>query len=106
MMITTKIIQSMAQKMYKDIQTFPDYRQREAYVTELLSGVVQTGSNLLDSSQHPSWRDLNHMEQMRVATFLLIGLEENAFLLADTVTRKNTVDKIVKNISELCFFLS
>ncbi|XP_064215508.1 latrophilin Cirl isoform X7 [Tribolium castaneum] len=98
MMITTKIIQKMAQKMSQDIQTFPDTRQREAIVTEMLNDVVKTGSNLLDSSQHPSWRDLSYKEQMRVATSLLIGLEENAFLLADTVTRKKTVDQIVKNI--------
>lgn len=100
MMITTKIIQNMAQKMSMDIQTFPDPRQREAIVTEMLSDVVRTGSNLLDSSQHPSWRDLSHKEQMRVATSLLIGLEENAFLLADTVIREKTVDQIVKNISK------
>nr|CAD7428892.1 unnamed protein product [Timema monikensis] len=84
MMTTTKIIKKMAQKMAQDIQTFPDPRQREAIVTELLHGVVVTGSNLLDSSQHPSWLDLSHKEQMRVATSLLMGLEENAFLLADT----------------------
>lgn len=99
MMITTKIIQKMGQKMSKDIQTFPDTRQREAIVTEMLNDIVKTGSNLLDSSQHPSWRDLNHKEQMTVATSLLIGLEENAFLLADTVMREKTVDKIHKNIS-------
>ncbi|RZB40519.1 latrophilin Cirl [Asbolus verrucosus] len=98
MMITTKMIQKMTQKMSQDIQTFPDTRQREAIVTEMLSDIVKTGSNLLDSSQHPSWRDLSHTEQMRVATSLLIGLEENAFLLADTVMRKKTINQIVKNI--------
>lgn len=103
MMITTKIIKKMAQKMSEDIQTFPDQRQREAIVTELLHGVVRTGSNLLDNSQHPSWRDLSYKEQMRVATSLLIGLEENAFLLADTVVREKVVEQTVKNISEFPF---
>lgn len=98
MMITTKIIQKMAQKMNMDIQTVPDPRQREAIVTEMLSDVVRTGSNLLDSTQHLSWRDLSHKEQMRVATSLLIGLEENAFLLADTIMRVKTLDQMVKNI--------
>ncbi|XP_018565685.1 latrophilin Cirl isoform X4 [Anoplophora glabripennis] len=98
MMITAKIIQKMTDKMNKDIQTVPDTRQREAIVTEMLMGVAETGSNLLDSSQHPSWRDLSYKEQMSVATNLLIGLEENAFLLADTVMSKKTVDKEFKNI--------
>ncbi|KAJ9585473.1 hypothetical protein L9F63_002738, partial [Diploptera punctata] len=98
MMTTTKIIKKMAQKMALDIETFPDPRQREAIVTELLLGVVKTGSNLLDESQHPSWRDLSYKEQMRVATSLLMGLEENAFLLADTVVREKTVTQAVRNI--------
>lgn len=100
MMTTTKIVKKMAQKMSVDIQTFPDPRQREAIVTELLHGVVRTGSNLLDSSHYPSWRDLSYKEQMRVATSLLMGLEENAFLLADTVIREKTVIQSVKNICE------
>lgn len=98
MMTTTKIIKKMAQKMAVDIETFPDPRQREAIVTELLHDIVKTGSNLLDESQHPSWRDLSYKEQMRVATSLLMGLEENAFLLADTVIRQKTVTQAVKNI--------
>ena len=100
MMITTKIIQKMTTKMARDILTIPDPRQREAIVTDMLSYVVKTGSNLLDTSQHPSWKDLSHKEQMRVATSLLIGLEENAFLLADTVMKEKTVDQVVKNISK------
>lgn len=101
MMITTKIIQKMIAKMNMDISTIPDPRQREAIVTDMLNAVVKTGSNLLDVSQHPSWKDLSHKEQMRVATSLLIGLEENAFLLADTVMREKTINQHVKNISKL-----
>ncbi|XP_066996980.1 latrophilin Cirl isoform X2 [Anabrus simplex] len=98
MMTTTKIIMKMAKKMSADIQTFPDPRQREAIVTELLYGVVRTGSNLLEKAKHPSWWDLSYKEQMRVATSLLTGLEENAFLLANTVLREKTVIQNVKNI--------
>ncbi|KAL3289919.1 hypothetical protein HHI36_023302 [Cryptolaemus montrouzieri] len=98
MMITTKIIKTLTRKMSQDIQTFQDHKQRETFVTEMLNDVVKTSSNLLDSSQHPSWTDLSYEEQMRVATSLLIGLEENAFLLADTVVGHRTFDQIVKNI--------
>ncbi|KAG8235883.1 hypothetical protein J437_LFUL010113 [Ladona fulva] len=98
-MTTTKIVKKMAHKMSLDIRTYPDPQQREAIVTELLHGVVKTGSNLLDGSQRASWRDLAYDEQMRVATSLLIGLEENAFLLADTVVREKEVVQSVKNIS-------
>ncbi|XP_020288544.1 latrophilin Cirl-like isoform X3 [Pseudomyrmex gracilis] len=98
MMITTKIIKNMAEKMAVDIRTFQDPHQREANVQELLQGVLRTGSNLLDKAQMASWKDLSHQEQMRVATSLLTGLEENAFLLAETLTEEKTIIKQSKNI--------
>ncbi|XP_050445380.1 latrophilin Cirl-like isoform X2 [Cataglyphis hispanica] len=98
MMITTKIIKNMAEKMALDIKTYQDPNQREVSVTELLQGVVRTGSNLLDKAQMASWKDLSHQEQMRVATSLLIGLEENAFLLADTLMHEKTIIHEGKNI--------
>ncbi|XP_076244936.1 latrophilin Cirl [Calliopsis andreniformis] len=98
MMITTKIIKNMAEKMAQDIRTYQDANQREVSVTELLQGVVRTGSNLLDKAQMASWKDLSHQEQMRVATSLLIGLEENAFLLADTLMHEKTITHEGRNI--------
>ncbi|XP_034251519.1 latrophilin Cirl-like isoform X2 [Thrips palmi] len=98
MMTTTKIMKAMAEKLAKDSQTFPDLQQREAIVTELLHGAVRTGSNLLDTAHMPSWHDLSYREQMLVATSLLIGLEENAFLVADAVVTEKTVIQSFKNI--------
>ena len=98
MIVTTKIIQTMSEKMFHDKETFPDQRQREAIILDLLTCVVKTGSNLLDESQKSSWMDLNQEDQMRVATSLLTGLEYNAFLLADTITREDNVNIDKKNI--------
>ncbi|XP_058055637.1 latrophilin Cirl [Anopheles bellator] len=98
MLVATKIVQTMAQRMHHDIETIPDQRQREALVFELLNSVVKTGSNLLDRSQHASWLDLSVEDQMRVATSLLTGLEDSAFLLADTILREKHVVQKVKNI--------
>lgn len=98
MLVATKIIQTVSQRMHFDIETLPDQRQREALVYELLNSVVKTGSNLLDQSQHASWLDLSVEDQMRVATSLLTGLEDNAFLLADTILRERHVVQKVKNI--------
>lgn len=98
MLVTTKIIETMSEKMFHDKETLPDQRQREAIILELLHGVVKTGSNLLDESQLSSWMDLNQEDQMRVATSLLTGLEYNAFLLADTIIRERNIVQKVKNI--------
>ncbi|XP_020707025.2 latrophilin Cirl isoform X2 [Athalia rosae] len=98
MMITTKIIKNMAEKMAQNLRTYTDFRQQEVTVRELLQGVIRTGSNLLDKAQLPSWKDLSHPEQMRVATSLLIGLEENAFLLANAFEQENTIVQKGENI--------
>lgn len=98
LMTTTLIIKKLAHKMSLNIQTYPDQRQREAIVSELLRGVVKTSSNLLDASQLASWRDLPLAEQMKVASSLLLGIEENSFLLADTVVREKTVIHTERNI--------
>jgi hypothetical protein len=98
MMTTTKMLRDVAQKMEKDMVTFPDKQQQEAMVFDLLQYVVRIGSNLLNSSQYPSWKDLPFSEQMRVATNLLIGLEENSFLLADILIKEKTITHNVPNI--------
>ncbi|XP_029345883.1 latrophilin Cirl isoform X1 [Acyrthosiphon pisum] len=98
MMTTTKMLRDVAQKMEKDMVTFPDKQQQEAMVTDLLQCVVRIGSNLLNASQYPSWKDLTFSEQMRVATSLLIGLEENSFLLADIMMKEKTITHSVQNI--------
>ncbi|XP_065351945.1 latrophilin Cirl isoform X3 [Cloeon dipterum] len=98
LMTTSEIIKTMAHKINLDVQSFPDQRQREALVSELLHKVVLTSSNLLDDSQQSSWKDLNYNEQMRIATTLMTGLEENAFLLANTMVVEKTVEEKVKNV--------
>lgn len=103
MLVTTKIIQMMAEKMTYNIENIPDERSRELIVVELLNGVVKTGSNLLDETQHFSWLDLSFEDQMRVATSLLTGLENNAFLLADTIAAERNIVQKAKNICELIF---
>lgn len=42
-MTTTSIMKKLAQRMSQNVQTFPDPRQREAIVTDMLLGVIKTG---------------------------------------------------------------
>ena len=122
------------------VQAFPDWRQREAIVTELVHSVVRAGSNLLGPGQSLAWRDLGlappgtpfsssasaysvdvldddddddassrDVQARTTATALLTGLEENAFLLANTIGRQKLVFQAFDNIREplsLWFFQS
>lgn len=98
MMITTKIIKALTRKTAQDIQTFHDSRDREAFVTDMLKDVVNTSSYLIGNNALATWNDLSYEDQMSVASSLLIGLEENAFLLADTLSREKIVDQVFQNI--------
>ena len=73
---------------------------REAMVTNLVQNVVKTTSNLVEdsSSIRQSWSDLRPDELGRAITALLIGLEENAFLLAETVTTEKIIIKPTRNV--------
>lgn len=129
MMAAARLLRQMALKMAADLQAFPDWRQREAIVTELVQSVVRAGSSLLGSAQSLAWRDLGltaaaaattstststsdgeeldphyYATQQRdqhartTATALLTGLEENAFLLANTISRQKSVFQSFDNI--------
>ena len=74
---------------------------RESMVTDLVQNVVRTGSNIIDRINHRSWNDLNREEGGRAATSLMVGLEENAFLLADAVTSEKIIIKPTDNIRKL-----
>ena len=84
LVIATKLLKLMAEKMAKE-SNFQDPGQRESVVSDLLQGAVTTGSNLLDAAQALSWKDLDYKNQTKVATDLLKGLEENAYLQADII---------------------
>lgn len=43
MMTTTSIMKKLAQRMSQNMQTFPDPRQRETFVADMLLGVIKTG---------------------------------------------------------------
>ena len=69
-------------------------------VTDLVQNVVHTASNVIDRTNHRSWNDLGRDEVGRAATGIMVGLEENAFLLADAVTSEKIIIKPTDNIRE------
>merc|ERR1719323_948636 len=84
--------------MHYDIQGALNPEDKETMVTELVQNVVQTGSNILARVNHMSWADLTQDDVAAAATSLMVGLEENAFLLADAVTTEKIIIKPTTNI--------
>ena len=96
--LSSRMLKHMAERMHYDIQGAVNAEDKEAMVTELIQNVVQTGSNILARVNHMSWADLSQDDVAAAATSLMVGLEENAFLLADAVTTEKIIIKPTPNI--------
>ena len=96
--LSSRMLKHMAERMHFDIQAVAESAKRERMVTELVQNVVLTASNILDKMNHMSWADLSTDDVAAAATSLMIGLEENAFLLADAVTTEKIIIKPTTNI--------
>ena len=96
--LSSRMLKHMAERMHFDIQSVARPGQKEVMVTELVQNVVLTASNILDKINHMSWADLTHDDVAAAATSLMVGLEENAFLLADSVTTEKIIIKPTNNI--------
>ncbi|CAG0888741.1 unnamed protein product [Darwinula stevensoni] len=60
-------------------------------VSEVLAAVVKAGSHLLGKAQRLSWFDLSLAQQRKAITQLLVALEENAFLLANSFAEERRI---------------
>jgi len=97
------MLKHMAERMHYDLQRTGNLETREAMVTDLVQNVVKTTSNFIEDSGQirQSWSDLKPDELGRAITALLVGLEENAFLLAETVTSEKIIIKPTDNVSKI-----
>ncbi|XP_037090639.1 LOW QUALITY PROTEIN: latrophilin Cirl-like [Pollicipes pollicipes] len=93
-----RLVNHLASRQAQQLIAVPAVERREAIVTELTEDVVRAASNVLDAGQLAAWRDLGPEERRRAATSLLIGLEQNAFLLSDNVLPDRTILEIDRNL--------
>lgn len=93
-----KIIKTIANRMNVQLRSLTNQVSREDLAAEALQHVLETGSNLLEKTRLDPWRDLSYGDQMAIATQLLVGLEDNSFLLANVVSSEKTLRKSSKNI--------
>lgn len=100
LVLAARMLKQMAERMHYVLQRTVNLEAREALVTDLVQNVVKTASNLISdwSEIRQSWSDLTGDELGRAATALMVGLEENAFLLAETVTTEKIIIKPTENI--------
>ena len=63
------------------------FHNKESHIRQVLQNVLQSASNILEKSNRRAWLDLRVDRRMKVATSLLLALEESAFLLAGVLNQ-------------------
>ena len=63
------------------------FHNKESHIRQVLQNVLQSASNILEKSNRRAWLDLRPDRRMKVATSLLLALEESAFLLAGVLNQ-------------------
>ena len=93
------IMRTISNRIQYLLQTQGDtFYNKGAYIQEVLLNMVRVGSNLLDETNRQAWNDLHIARQMKVATSLLLALEENAFLFVEVTNREEVLVEASKNI--------
>jgi hypothetical protein len=68
---------------------------------EVLLNIVRSGSNLLDVKNREAWSDLEAGPQLRLASSLLLALQENALLFAEVTAQPEILIESSYNICKL-----
>lgn len=96
--IVTSVIQGLAHRLRQELYVIPSDEEKEAKVSELLQNVLKTASNLLEDEQIQSWQDLGTEKSNAFATALMVGIEESALLLAQTINNEKNLMESTNNI--------
>jgi hypothetical protein len=91
-------MQALAHRLRQELYVMPSQSDKETLVAELMQSVLKTASNLLDSSQKFGWDDLNAKKRSSAVTSLMVAIEENALLLAETINNEKNLAEATNNI--------
>ena len=99
-----EVMKTVASRIQYLLQQRSDkFYKKEAFIQEVLLNIVRSASNLLDVKNRDAWNDLEVATQMKVASSLLLAVEENAFLFAE-VTNKPEI--LMESSYNICKFIN
>lgn len=78
------IMRTVASRIQYRLQLSTGFHDKLNHIRQVLLNVLRSAANMLEDgpSSRSAWRDLSLDRQMKVATGLMLALEENAFILA------------------------
>ena len=96
--IATNIVQGLAHRLRQDIYKLGSQEIKDIKVSKLLRDCLNVASNLLDDSQAAAWADLQGDRRASIATALIVGIEESALLLAETINNEKNIIEMTSNV--------
>ena len=89
---TVKIMREVASRLdFRLKSTSGSFHNKEAHVKQVVQDVLRAATHILEDSNRKAWFDLSGPTRLKVATDLLLALEENAFLLAGVVNEPSEI---------------
>ena len=89
---TVAIMRKVASSLrFKLMSTSGSFHNKEIHVKQVVQDVLRAATNILEESNRRAWWDLSASTRLKVATNLLLALEENAFLLAGVVNEASEI---------------
>ena len=77
------IMRTVASRIQYRLQSSSNFHDKMNHIRQVLLNVLRSAANILENGPNRNaWLDLSADRQMKVATSLMLALEENAFLLA------------------------
>ncbi len=102
------IMRTVASRVQYRLQSSGNvFHNKENHIRQVLQNVLQSASNILEKSNRRAWLDLRPERRMKVATSLLLALEESAFLLAGVLNEPNYILETYEILSKsfISFFM-
>ena len=102
---TVAIMRKVASRLdYRLKSTSGSFHNKEAHVKQVVQDVLRAATHILEESNRRAWWDLSSTTRLKVATNLLLALEENAFLLAGVVNEASEILETHEIMSKLLSF--
>ena len=91
--VVVSVMRTVADRIQFRLQSSSSFHDKVNFINNILINVLSSARNILeDGPNRDAWNDLTPDRQMKVATELMLALEENAFLLAGVRDRPQRND--------------
>ena len=91
--VVVDVMRTVAARIQYRLQSSSSFHDKFNHINQVLVSVMRSAGNILeDGPNRDAWNDLTPDRQMKVATELMLALEENAFLLAGVLDRPQRND--------------